>query len=69
MYAGYINIFYLGKLSKSLKNKNLDQPLALMFECTISIIIVAIWKMEVGGHRQIGRPKLRWGDDTVVPPL
>ena len=30
MYAGYINIFDLGKLSKSLKKeKNLDQPLAL----------------------------------------
>ena len=32
MYAGYIKIFDLGKLSKSLKNKNLDQPLALKHE-------------------------------------
>ena len=20
------------------------------------------WKMEIGGHRKIGRPKLRWSD-------
>ena len=25
-------------------------------------VVMKIWKMEVGGHRKIGRPKLRWGD-------
>ena len=29
MYAGYINIFDLGKLKITKKNENLDQPLAL----------------------------------------
>ena len=37
MYVGYINIFDLGKLSKSLKNKNLDQPLALK-ECGLTTL-------------------------------
>ena len=23
---------------------------------------IRTWKMEVGGHRKIGRPKLRWSD-------
>ena len=27
-------------------------------------LVMRTWKMEVGGHRQIGRPKLRWGDVT-----
>ena len=22
--------------------------------------------MEVGGHRKIGRPKLRWSDDNII---
>ena len=25
-------------------------------------VIMQLWKMEVGGHRKIGRPKLRWSD-------
>ena len=48
MYAGYINIFDLGKLSKSLKNKNLDQPLALI---TIAYIIMTmhVFNMNMAG--------------------
>ena len=25
-------------------------------------VAMRTWKMEVGGHRKIGRPKLRWSD-------
>ena len=25
-------------------------------------VVMRTWKMEVGGHRKIGRPKLRWCD-------
>ena len=25
-------------------------------------VVMRTWKMEVGGHRKIGRPKLRWSD-------
>ena len=25
-------------------------------------VVIRTWKMEVGGHRHIGRPKLRWSD-------
>ena len=25
-------------------------------------IVMRTWKMEIGGHRKIGRPKLKWGD-------
>ena len=25
-------------------------------------VVMRTWKMEVGGHRQIGRPKLVWSD-------
>ena len=25
-------------------------------------VVMRTWKMEVGGHRNIGRPKLRWSD-------
>ena len=25
-------------------------------------LVMITWKMEVGGHRKIGRPKLRWSD-------
>ena len=25
-------------------------------------VVVRTWKMEVGGHRKTGRPKLRWSD-------
>ena len=24
-------------------------------------VVMRTWKMEVSGHRKIGRPKLRWG--------
>ena len=26
------------------------------------MIVMRTWNMEVGGHRKIGRPKLRWSD-------
>ena len=25
-------------------------------------VVMRTWKMEVGGHRKIGSPKLRWSD-------
>ena len=25
-------------------------------------VVMRTWKMEVGGHRKTGRPKLRWSD-------
>ena len=25
-------------------------------------VVMGTWKMEVGGHRNIGRPKRRWSD-------
>ena len=25
-------------------------------------VVMRTWKMEVGGHRKIGRPKVRWSD-------
>ena len=25
-------------------------------------VVIRTWKMEVGGHREIGRPKLKWSD-------
>ncbi len=25
-------------------------------------VVMRTWKMEVGGHRKIGRPKLKWSD-------
>ena len=27
-------------------------------------VVMRTWKMEVGGHGKIGRPKLRWSDVT-----
>ena len=26
-------------------------------------VVMRTWKMEMSGHRNIGRPKLRWSDD------
>ena len=25
-------------------------------------VAMSTWKMEIGGHRQLGRPKVRWSD-------
>ena len=35
-----------------------DQEQTLMK--TEENVVMRTWKMEVGGHRKIGRPKLRW---------
>ena len=28
-------------------------------------LVMRTWKMEVGGHRKIGKPKLRWSGDVI----
>ena len=30
---------------------------------TAEDVVMRTWKVKVGGHRKIGRPKLRWSDD------
>ena len=32
---------------------------------TEEVVVMRTWKMEVGGHRKIGRPKLRSSDDII----